>query len=99
MAEISVECYAGYRADELPLRFTLRGRLFQVADVEDRWYSPDAIYFRVRADDGNFYVLRHDEGRDVWTLDAFRSARDTSRPVDLRDLSDGSAPPDSHRGS
>jgi hypothetical protein len=74
MAEIRVECYAGYRADERPLRFVLRGHLFEVMDVEDRWYSPEAIYFRVHADDGNFYVLRHDEGMDVWTLDAFRSA-------------------------
>ena len=70
-----VECYAGYRADQRPLRFELRGRLFQVEQVEDRWYSPDATYFRVRADDGNFYVLRHDEGQDGWTLDAFRAAR------------------------
>ena len=75
MAEIRVECYAGYRADERPLRFLLRGRLFEITDVEDRWYSPGAIYFRVQADDGNFYVLCHDEGMDVWTLNAFRSAR------------------------
>jgi len=44
-----------------------------VCDVEDRWYSPDAIYFRVVADDGNFYVLRHSEPQDTWTLDAFRA--------------------------
>jgi hypothetical protein len=78
MNDIRVECYAGYRADERPLRFTLRGRVFEVVDVEDRWYSPGAIYFRVRADDGDFYVLRHEEGIDVWTLDAFRAGRDTS---------------------
>lgn len=75
MSQILVECYAGYRADERPLRFILRGRTFSVDEVEDRWYSPDAIYFRVRADDGNFYVLRHDEENDFWTLDAFRAAR------------------------
>ena len=74
MADIRVECHAGYKADERPLRFVLRGRNFEITDVEDRWYSPGATYFRVTADDGNFYVLRHDEGNDVWTLDAFRSA-------------------------
>jgi hypothetical protein len=99
MGEISVECYAGYRADERPLRFTLRGRQFEVTDVEDRWYSPDAVYFRVRADDGNFYVLRHDEGRDAWTLDAFRASRDTSGAVDMRQAPDGSAPPSPYGGS
>jgi len=75
MNEIHVECYAGYCADQRPERFRLRGRLFQVELVEDQWYSPDATYFRVRADDGNFYVLRHDQGQDAWTLDAFRAAR------------------------
>lgn len=75
MGEIRVECHAGYRADEHPLRFELRGRRFEVDLVEDRWYSPNATYFRVRAHDGNFYVLRHDELRDAWTLDAFRAAR------------------------
>ena len=73
MADIRVECYAGYRADERPLRFFLCGHLFEVLAVEDRWYSPAAVYFRVQADDGNFYVLRHDEALDVWTLDAFRN--------------------------
>ncbi len=73
MLTLDVDCYAGYRADERPLRFTLRGRTFAVVAVDDRWYEPEAIYFRVRADDGNLYILRHDEAKDLWTLDAFRS--------------------------
>ena len=81
MHDIRVECYAGYRADERPLRFVLGGRPFEVAEVEDRWYSPGVIYFRVRATDGNFYVLRHDEGMDVWTLEAFRAFREPSLPA------------------
>jgi hypothetical protein len=75
MNEIRVECYAGYRADERPTRFAIRGHLFEVRALDDRWYSPGATYFRVVADDGNFYVLRHDEMQDCWTLDAFRSSR------------------------
>ena len=75
MNEIRVECYSGYRAEQRPQRFILRGRTFEVQEVEDQWYSPDAQYFRVRADDGNFYVLRHFEPQDLWTLDAFRAAR------------------------
>ena len=69
MTQIRVECYAGYRADERPLRFTLRGRVFEVREVADCWHSPGVMYFRVRADDGNLYVLRHEEGMDVWTLE------------------------------
>jgi hypothetical protein len=76
MNEMRVECYAGHRADQRPVRFTLRGHTFEVIDVEDQWYSPEAIYFRVRTGDGDFFVLRHDETQDVWSLDAFRSARE-----------------------
>ena len=70
---IEVETYSGYRADERPLRFVLKGRTYEVAEVEDRWYSPCASYFRVVAEDGNRYVLCHDEAREVWTLEAFRA--------------------------
>ena len=76
MSEMHVECYAGYRADQRPIRFTLRGRVFEITEVEDQWYSPGAIYFRVRTQDGDYCVLRHDEAQDVWSLDAFRSARE-----------------------
>lgn len=81
MAEIRVECDAGYRPDEPPLRFVLRGRQFEVAEVEDRWYSPGTVYFRVRANDGNFYILRHVEGLDAWSLDGFRASRDAEAPL------------------
>ena len=86
MAAIRVECYAGYKADERPLRFSLGENVVEIADVEDRWYSPGATYFRVRGEDGNFYVLRHDEGMDVWTLDAFRAARGSDAPPPPVDL-------------
>ena len=75
MKEIRVECYAGYRSDERPLRFAIRERFFDVREVDGQWYSPGATYFRVLADDGNFYVLRHDDGQNTWTLDGFRAAR------------------------
>lgn len=78
MSEIRVECYAGYRADQRPTRFILRGRTFEILEVQDQWYSPGAVYFRVRAGDGNFYVLRHDEIQDDWTLDAFRAFRENA---------------------
>ena len=79
MRLLRVECYSGYRADERPLRFTLGERTFEVEEVEDRWFSPEACFFRVRADDGNIYVLRHDEPQDAWTLDAFRAASPSGR--------------------
>ncbi len=70
-----VECYAGHMANQRPMRFTLGSRAMEVQQVEDQWYSPEAVYFRVRAEDGNLYVLRFDQTADEWTLAAFRAAR------------------------
>jgi hypothetical protein len=75
MSTIQVECYSGQRADERPLRFTAGANTYTIDRVDDKWYSPDATYFRVTANDGNVYVLRHDETKDEWTMEAFR-ARD-----------------------
>jgi hypothetical protein len=73
MSEIKVECYAGYKSDQRPLRFTMGEQTLEVSEVEDQWYSPSSMHFRVCASDGNIYILRHDEGQDRWSLDAFRS--------------------------
>lgn len=75
MNDIRVECHSGYRADEKPLRFAIRDRSFDVREVDGQWYSPGATYFRVLADDGNYYVLRHDDVQDLWTLDGSRALR------------------------
>jgi hypothetical protein len=72
MNEIKVECYAGYKADQRPIRFSLGGRVLEIEEIEDQWYSPSARYFRVRANDRNMYILRHDEDQDRWSLDAYR---------------------------
>lgn len=76
MSSIRVECYAGYRGDQRPVRFVLGGKTYEVNEIDDQWYSPGAVYFRVRADDGNVYVLRHDETADQWSLEGFRAKRE-----------------------
>ena len=75
MPEIRVECYSGHRADERPLRFFVGDHAYTVEHLDDKWYSPGATYFRVLADDGNTYVLRHGETDDTWTIEAFRATR------------------------
>jgi hypothetical protein len=74
MAEhfVRVECHSGYKADERPVRILFAGRTLAIAEVEDRWYSPGATYFGVLAEDGDRYVLRHDDAQDVWSLTAYR---------------------------
>ena len=74
--ELQVECYAGYRADERPLRFAFPGKpateRYEVLEVLDQWYGVGYRCFRVRAGDGNIYILRHQEDTDRWLLDSFR---------------------------
>ena len=70
---IRVECYSGRKEDERPIKFWLSDGVLFVDDVVDQWYQPHARYFRVRADDGNTYVLRHDEVQDQWALESFRA--------------------------
>jgi hypothetical protein len=72
MSELKVECYAGYKGAQYPRRFTMGEKTLEVEAVEDQWYGLSAQYFRVRANDGNLYVLRQDQDRDRWSLDAFR---------------------------
>ena len=70
---LHVESYAGYKGDERPVRLQLGGEMVDVAEVEDRWYSPGATYFCVLLGNGERYVLRREDAQDVWTLEAFRS--------------------------
>ncbi len=72
---VRVECYAGYKGDERPMRLQIGGQMVEIAEVEDRWYSPGATFFRVRLANGERYVLRREDAQDVWTLEAFRSLR------------------------
>lgn len=72
MKKLKVECYAGYRAQERPMRLTLGDQTFDIVEVEDRWYSPGETYFRVRVQSGDHYVLRYVEAQDSWTLEAYR---------------------------
>jgi hypothetical protein len=76
--KLQVECYSGHKANERRVKFWLGDSVLFVESVEDQWYGPDDVYFRVRADDGNTYVLRHNEQTDEWTLESFRSP--TSSP-------------------
>jgi hypothetical protein len=72
---VRVVCYAGYKADQRPLRFYLGAHEYLVEEIMDQWYGPADTFFKVKADDGNLYILRHSAERDTWHLESFRSAR------------------------
>jgi hypothetical protein len=80
MKTVQVESYAGYRAEERPLSLRLEQEVLEIAEVEDRWYSPGETYFRVVVANGDHYVLRHMEAQDVWSIEGFRS---NARRTDL----------------
>jgi hypothetical protein len=75
---LKVDCYSGYKADERPLRFCFEnqpaGQVFEVKEILDQWYGIDYHCFKILADDGNLYILRHQKSEDNWVLDSFRSA-------------------------
>jgi hypothetical protein len=78
--KLSVECYSGRKADERPIRFWLEGKLYHVQRVLDQWYDPEHIFYKVRADDNNLYILRQQTSRlnRTWDLVSFRETREES---------------------
>ena len=78
--EIHVECYAGYRGEQHPQRFSLGQRMIEVEEIIDQWYGPDYRYFKLKGDDGGIYILRHDEKDKRWELTMFNAGgRDETR--------------------
>lgn len=75
--KVRVECYAGRKADERPVRFQLDERDYLVEELLDQWYGPGATFFKVRADDGNLYILRQDQStpESAWRLESFRALK------------------------
>lgn len=72
-----VSCYSGHRHAERPLSFVHRDQEYRVIELESSWFEENVkgggetrkACFRVRADDGNLYVLSRRERDDGWTLE------------------------------
>jgi len=65
---LTVDAFAGYKGEKTPRSFVLDGRTLSVQQVVDRWYSETHSYFRIKACDGQRYVLRLDLDDDLWEL-------------------------------
>jgi hypothetical protein len=72
---VRVECYAGHRGEQTPRTLILGDRCIAVAEVVDAWLAPDYRYFKLRGDDRDTYLVRHDERSSVWELTMFRAQR------------------------
>ena len=79
-SRIKVDCYAGYRGEETPVRFYLGKRCIEVSEVIDRWLDPAYRYFKIKGDDNGIYILRHSTDEDVWEMTMF----DSGTKVDIR---------------
>lgn len=74
--KLTVQSYSSRKADERPLRFSLGEKQYQGDAVLDLCYAPESISCKVRADDGNVYVLRQQTSTPdgEWDLVPFRRA-------------------------
>lgn len=73
--EIKVTAYSGSRVNEYPTGFELNKMTYTVTEILDRWYEgsqepgkPYMNYFKIRADDGEVYVLRYNGLFDSWAV-------------------------------
>jgi len=78
--DVEVFCYAGYKGEEEPRRFTFAGRELDVIEILDRWLDPRHRYFKVRGSDEGIYMLRHDEVTNEWELSIFLYGKDPGLP-------------------
>lgn len=77
LLEIGVECYAGHRGEQTPRTLILGDRRVGITDVLDAWLAPEYRYFKLRGENGDTFIVRHDEQRGTWELTMFRAVRNT----------------------
>jgi hypothetical protein len=80
LLSVRVECYAGHRGEETPRAFYLGERRIQVSAVLDQWLAPDHRYFKLRGDDGDTYLVRHDVASQEWELTLYQRGASVDPP-------------------
>jgi hypothetical protein len=74
LKQVEVHCYSGYRGEESPRWFRVGASRVDVTKILDRWLSPNHRYFKVRGQEGDVYILRHDPAMGRWELVFYRRA-------------------------
>ena len=72
---VQLQCYAGRKAEERPVRFRIGDRDYMVEDIIEQWYDPDDSFYKVRADDRNLYLLRHHTPAGTCSIEAAQKLR------------------------
>ena len=63
---IKVQRYTDSKLQENPVTFSLGDSDYKVEETIDRWYGEGSSYFKVKADDGNIYLLKYDKRSSHW---------------------------------
>jgi len=71
-----VSAYAGYKANERPLYFTIDDQRLEVRDIISRWAEPEKDFFKVVADDGRVYTLSRSRESDLWIIEKVSERRE-----------------------
>jgi hypothetical protein len=73
---VQVECNSAYKTEERPVLFRVDRHEYRVEDILDQWYGPEHAWVKVRAHDGNLYILRREtsDPESAWDLVAFLKA-------------------------
>ncbi len=73
--KIKVECHAGYKGEESPRVFIHLGKRYEIREILDRWYEEGPTppttryeYFKVKAAEGEIFLLRHVPSEMSWNL-------------------------------
>ncbi len=72
--KIRVECYSGYRGEEMPRYLLTDSGKIEVKKIIDRWLAPDHRYFKILGEDHAIYIIRHDQETWKWELTYYRAA-------------------------
>ena len=65
---LTVESTPGLRGEPEPTAVWFGARRVGVRAIDDRWFAPMQRWYRIDADDGQLYVLRHDLASHAWDL-------------------------------
>jgi len=69
-----VRCEDGSSGEREPIEVGWGHRRIRVREIVDRWFGAGCRYFKLIADDGGLYILRHDQMADAWELTFFQRA-------------------------
>ena len=72
LKKIEVIAYSGFRGEETPREFILRGKRIKIVEIQDRWVEEGLgdratkRFFEVKGSDGGIHKIFYDEKRSEW---------------------------------